>query len=84
MKGILLAGGSGAHESSPEAADFIKTLEKRQGLKMGCIKEPAFRKGLPAEQPETIVPKNIPQISQKAKTLFPRASKTEQEKRECR
>ena len=35
---------TGTHESLLEAASFIETIEKRQGLKVGCIEEIAFRK----------------------------------------
>jgi len=36
---------TGTHESLLEAASFIETIEKRQGLKVGCIEEIVFRKG---------------------------------------
>lgn len=36
---------TGTHESLLEAATFIETIEKRQGLKVGCIEEIAFSKG---------------------------------------
>lgn len=36
---------TGTHESLLDAAIFVQIVEKRQGLKVGCIEELAFRKG---------------------------------------
>ncbi len=36
---------TGTHDSLIDASIFIKTLEERQGLKIGCIEEVAYRMG---------------------------------------
>ncbi len=37
---------TGTHESLLDAAQYIQTIERRQGLKVGCPEEVAFRMGL--------------------------------------
>jgi len=36
---------TGTHDSLLEAANYIQTLQKRQGLKIGCVEEIAFDLG---------------------------------------
>ncbi|MCU0870745.1 MAG: glucose-1-phosphate thymidylyltransferase RfbA [Pirellulaceae bacterium] len=36
---------TGTHDALMQAANFIETIEKRQGLKVACIEEVAFNKG---------------------------------------
>lgn len=46
---------TGTHDSLVEAASFIQTIEKRQGLKVACPEEIAFRMGLiSADELETL------------------------------
>jgi glucose-1-phosphate thymidylyltransferase len=46
---------TGTHESLHQAASFIQTLEERQGFKVACIEEIAYRNGyINAEQLEAL------------------------------
>ena len=36
---------AGTHESLHQSANFIETIEQRQGLKVGCPEEISYRKG---------------------------------------
>ncbi|MBN1897733.1 MAG: glucose-1-phosphate thymidylyltransferase RfbA [Spirochaetes bacterium] len=40
---------TGTHDSLMDAANFIATVERRQGLKIGCIEEIALKKGFISE-----------------------------------
>lgn len=41
---------TGTHDSLAEAGSYIETIEKRQGLKVGCLEGIAYRKGWISEQ----------------------------------
>lgn len=41
---------TGTHDSLSEASTFIEVIEKRQGLKIGCLEDIAFRQGWISEE----------------------------------
>ena len=41
---------TGSHESLLAASTYVKILEERQGLKLGCPEEISWRKGLISDQ----------------------------------
>ena len=46
---------TGTHDSLSEASTFIEVIEKRQGLKVACLEEIAYKKGwIDAQQLEAI------------------------------
>ncbi len=54
---------TGTHMSLLEASHFIGTLEARQGLKIGCLEEIAYRKGFVSRQQFEHIIKTTPRSS---------------------
>jgi len=50
---------TGTYDSLIDASMFIKTIEDRQGLKVGCIEEVAYRKGYISAQQLTTMAKQL-------------------------
>lgn len=51
---------SGTHDNLLEASMFIKTIEKRQGLKIGCIEETAYKMGFITKEQLKKLANNLP------------------------
>jgi len=51
---------TGTYDSLVNASTFIKTIEERQGLKIGCIEEVAYARGYISAKELLILAKNIP------------------------
>ena len=56
---------SGTHDSLLDAANFIATIEKRQGLKIACLEEVALRLGYVDEDHVSDVVSAMPQSTYK-------------------
>ncbi len=56
---------TGTHQSLLEASHFIGTLEARQGLKIACLEEIAFRKGFVSESDMRSLVETTPNSSYK-------------------
>ncbi|MGL5533826.1 MAG: glucose-1-phosphate thymidylyltransferase, partial [Plesiomonas shigelloides] len=41
---------TGTHDSLIEASTFVQTVEKRQGFKVACLEEIAWRNGWPSDE----------------------------------
>ncbi|MCK5493011.1 MAG: glucose-1-phosphate thymidylyltransferase, partial [Candidatus Omnitrophica bacterium] len=54
---------TGTHDSLLDASMFIKTIEERQGLKIGCIEEIAYNMGF-------INKEQLKSIAQKVNTNY--------------
>lgn len=54
---------TGTHESMMEASLFVKTIEDRTGLKIGCIEEVAWRKGYISDEQFKVLANNYPNSS---------------------
>lgn len=50
---------TGTHESLLQAALFVETLEERQGLKVACIEEVAYRMGYISQEQVKILSKDL-------------------------
>ena len=64
---------TGTHDSLSEAGEFVKALEKRQGLKIGCIEEECLQRGFLNKEEAYILGQKLGNTSY-GKYLMKRAS----------
>ncbi|MCZ5840917.1 glucose-1-phosphate thymidylyltransferase, partial [Escherichia coli] len=50
---------TGTHQSLIEASNFIATIEERQGLKVSCPEEIAYRKGFIGKEQLELLAKSL-------------------------
>jgi glucose-1-phosphate thymidylyltransferase len=50
---------TGTHESLLEASNFIQTLEHRQGLKVACLEEIAYKNGYISKEKLIMLTRNL-------------------------
>ena len=65
---------TGTHDSLAEAGEFVKALEKRQGLKIGCIEENCLEQGFISKQDALSIGKELSK-TEYGKYLIRRAKK---------
>ena len=51
---------TGTHDSLLQAANFVETIEQRQGLKIACLEEIAYRKGFIAAEQVKVLARGLP------------------------
>ena len=65
---------TGTHDSLAEAGEFVKALEKRQGLKIGCIEENSLEQGFITKKQAELLGKELSKTDY-GKYLIQRAQK---------
>ncbi len=65
---------TGTHDSLAEAGEFVKALEKRQGLKIGCIEENCLEQGFISKEDALSIGKELSK-TEYGKYLIRRAKK---------
>lgn len=65
---------TGTHDSLAEAGEFVKALEKRQGLKIGCIEENCLEQGFISKEDALAIGKELSK-TEYGKYLIRRAKK---------